>query len=129
MTNSTQDKKQIVERFWAAMQTNDFQAAGEFLHDDYVLEWPQSGERIRGRTNFVALNTNYPAYGRWEFTIHRILAEGDEVVSDVKVTDGTIVGRAITFSTIRNGKIIYQIEFWPDPSEPPAWREEWVEKK
>jgi ketosteroid isomerase-like protein len=129
MTKTSQNNKQVVEKFWAAMQTNDFSSAGEFLHDDYVLEWPQSGERIRGRENFVAINTNYPAHGRWEFRIHRILAEGDEVVSDVGVTDGTIVGRAITFSTIRDGKIIYQIEFWPDPFEPPAWRTEWVEKK
>jgi ketosteroid isomerase-like protein len=129
MTNTAQNNKQIVEKFWAAMQTNDFKAAGEFLHDDYVLEWPQSGERIRGRENFVAINANYPAQGRWEFKIQRILAEGDQVASDVGVTDGTIVGRAITFSTIRDGKIIDQIEFWPDPFEPPAWRTEWVEKK
>ena len=129
MTNTPQNNKQIVEKFWGAMQSNDFKAAGEFLHDDYMLEWPQSGERIRGRENFVAINANYPAHGRWEFKIQRILAEGDQVASDVGVTDGTIVGRAITFSTIRDGKIIDQIEFWPDPFEPPAWRTEWVEKK
>ena len=128
MTNNPKNNKQVVEKFWAAMQTNDFKAAGGFLHDDYVLEWPQSGERIRGRENFVAVNTNYPAYGRWEFTIHRILAEGNEVVSDVGVTDGVVTGRAITFSTIRDGKIMHQIEFWPDPFEPPEWRAEWVEK-
>src|ERR1043165_3391106 len=129
MTKTPQNNKQIVERFWAAMQSNDFKAAGEFLHNDYVLEWPQSGERIRGRDNFVAINANYPAHGSWEFTIHGMLAEGDKVVSDVRVTDGTIVGRVITFSTVRDGKIIHQTEFWPDPFEPPAWREAWVAKK
>ncbi|HET9910566.1 MAG TPA: nuclear transport factor 2 family protein [Anaerolineales bacterium] len=120
--------KQILERFWTAMQTNDFVAASELLHDDYLLEWPQSGERIRGRANFVAVNVNYPAHGRWEFTIHRILAEGDEVVSDVSVTDGVLRARAITFSTVRDGKILRQTEFWPDPFEAPAWRAQWVEK-
>jgi ketosteroid isomerase-like protein len=128
MSANTQENKQIVENFWAAMQTNDFKDAGEFLHDDYVLEWPQSGERIRGRTNFVAINENYPAHGRWEFTIRHIIAEADEVVSDVEVTDGTITGRAITFSTIREGKILGQTEFWPDPFEGAAWRAQWVEK-
>ena len=128
MTNTPKNNKQVVEKFWATMQTNDFKAAGEFLHDDYVLEWPQSGEQIRGRENFVAVNTNYSAYGRWEFTIHRILAEGNEVVSDVGVTDGVVTGRAITFSSIRDGKIMHQVEFWPDPFEPPEWRAEWVEK-
>jgi len=128
MTSSKQNNKQVVERFWAAMRTNDFKSAGEFLHDDYVLEWPQSGERIRGRANFVAVNENYPAHGRWEFTIQRMIAEGDEVVSDVEVTDSVITGRAITFSTVREGKIIHQAEFWPDPFEPPGWRSEWVER-
>lgn len=124
----TQKSKQIVENFWAAMQTNDFRRAAEFLHEDYILEWPQSGERIRGRANFVAVNENYPAHGRWVFTIHRILAEGDEVVSDVSVTDGVVNARVITFSTVRDGRIRHQIEFWPDPFEAAAWRAPWVER-
>lgn len=118
--------KQIVERFWLAMQTNDFKAAAEFLHDDFLLEWPQSGEQIRGRANFIAVNENYPAHGRWQFTVHRLTAERDEVVSDVGVTDGVVQGRAITFSTVREGRIVHQVEFWPAPFDPPAWREQWV---
>jgi ketosteroid isomerase-like protein len=128
MSNDSKESKQIIERFWATMQTNDFQAVGELLHDDYALEWPQSGERIRGRANFVAINENYPAHGRWAFTIHRIITEGNEVVSDVDVTDGIIRGRVITFSTVQDGKIFHQTEFWPDPFEAAAWRAQWVEK-
>ena len=128
MTNHIQNSKQVIEGFWGAMQTNDFASAGEFLHDDYVLEWPQSQEWIRGRANFIAINQNYPAHGRWEVTVHRIVAEGNEVVSDVSVTDGVITGRVITFSTVREGKIGHQTEFWPDPYEPPVWRAEWIEK-
>jgi ketosteroid isomerase-like protein len=128
MASDVKGSKQIVQAFWAKMQTNDFKAAGELLHDDYILDWPQSGERIRGRANFVTINEHYPAYGRWEFTIHGILAEGDEVVSDVGVTDGVVKARVITFSTVRAGKILRQTEFWPDPFEPAAWRAQWVEK-
>jgi ketosteroid isomerase-like protein len=128
MTIESEASKQIVAKFWATMQTNEFQTVAELLHDDYILEWPQSGERVRGRANFVAINENYPAQGRWEFTIHRILSDGDQVVSDVGVTDGVIQARVITFSTIRDGKIIHQIEFWPDPFEPAAWRAKWVER-
>ena len=129
MQEINQSSKRVVEQFWEAMQSNDFRAAGEFLHEEFVLEWPQSGERVRGRQNFVAINQNYPAHGRWEFTIHRILAEGDEAVSDVDVTDGVIRGRVITFSKIRDGKIVHQTEFWPDPFEPADWRTQWVEKR
>lgn len=127
MSTTSDASKHVVEQFWATMQTNDFVAAAELLEEDYVLEWPQSGERIRGRANFAALNQHYPAAGRWQFTVNRIVAEGNEVVSDVSVTDGAMTGRAITFSTVRDGKIIRQVEYWPDPFEAPAWRAGWVE--
>ena len=123
------ESKQIVEGFWAAMQTNNFKAAAGYLHEDYLLEWPQSGERIRGRANFIAVNEHYPAHGRWRFHIHTILAEGDRVVSDVQVSDDQINARVITFSTVKDGKIRHQTEFWPDPFEPAAWRTQWVEKR
>ncbi len=128
MTDMTQENKQVVQNFWAAMQTNDFRLAGELLHDDYTLEWPQSGERIRGRANFVAVNENYPAHGHWEFAVNRIFAEDDEVVSDVGVTDGVVRARVITFSRVREGKILHQTEFWPDPFEAAPWRAQWVER-
>jgi ketosteroid isomerase-like protein len=122
------EDRRVVERFWAAMNANDFEAASELLHDDYVLEWPQSGERIRGRANFVAINENYPAAGPWRVTIHRLVAGEGEVVSEVTVTDGVTTGRAITFSKIREGKILRQVEYWPDPFEAAAWRSQWVER-
>ena len=122
------NSKQVLEQFWDAMKTNDFYAVAELLHDEYILEWPQSGERIRGRAHFAAINTYYPAEGKWQFTINQIVAEGEIVVTDVTVTDGSRTDRAITFSTVRDGKIWKQIEFWPEPFEAPAWRAEWVER-
>ncbi|MCQ3936211.1 MAG: nuclear transport factor 2 family protein [Chloroflexi bacterium] len=121
--------KQIVEQFWQTMETNDFHAAAQLLHDDFLLEWQQSGERIRGRDNFAKINTAYPAEGKWHFTVNAIIAEGDVVVTDVTVTDGKRQDRAITFSTLRDGRIWRQVEFWPEPFDAPAWRAEWVEKQ
>lgn len=120
--------KEIIEQFWRVMEGNDFYKAAELLHDDFILEWQQSGEKICGRENFAKLNTAYPTQGKWHFTINSILAEGDVVVSDVSVTDGTLHDRVITFSTIQDGKIWKQIEFWPEPFAAPEWRAQWVEK-
>ena len=122
------NEKQIVEAFWATMETNDFYAAAQLLHTDFILEWPQSRERIRGGGNFAALNTAYPAAGAWHFKINQIVSENDVVVTDVSVTDGKREDRVITFSTIRDGKIWKQVEFWPELFEAPAWRAAWVEK-
>jgi ketosteroid isomerase-like protein len=117
----------IVKEFYARMNTNDFRAASQLLSDDYVLEWPQSKERIRGRDNFVKVNEEYPAYGIWRFIINRIVGNDSEAASDVSVTDGVQAARAITFSTIRGGKIIHQVEFWPEDYKAPENRRHLVE--
>ncbi|MEP7188702.1 MAG: nuclear transport factor 2 family protein [Roseiflexaceae bacterium] len=127
METVTHDSRQTVAAFWATMQTNNFRAVGDLLADSYVLEWPQSSERIRGRAHFIAVNEHYPAAGHWQFTIHRLIADGNEVASEVTVTDGVITGRVLTFSIVRDGKIVQQVEYWPDPFEAAPCRAEWVE--
>ncbi len=96
------------------------------MSDEYVLEYPQSGEVIRGRDDFAAVNQHYPANGPWRFTVHQMVAEGSQVVSDVSVTDGVVGARVITFSTVEDGLIARQLEFWPDPFAAPEWRRAWV---
>jgi ketosteroid isomerase-like protein len=118
---------ELVRQFWKTMQTNDFRAASQCLSDDYVLEWPQSGERLRGRDNFARVNEEYPAHGRWEFMINHLVGNETEAVSDVTITDGTVRARAITFSTVSEGKITRQVEFWPEDYPAPENRRHLVE--
>ena len=106
---------EVVQKFWSLMQTNDFKSVGQVLSDDFVLEWPQSGERIRGRENYAAMNEEYPTHGLWRFTINRITGDDVQAVTDVTVTDGVQVARAISFFSFSDGKIQKIVEFWPDP--------------
>lgn len=106
--------KDVVKQFWKAMQTNDFTAASNYLSADYELIWPQSSERIVGPEKFAMVNKHYPANGLWKFKINSLVGDGEKVVSDVSVSDGVVQARAITFSTVRDGKIVKQLEFWPD---------------
>ncbi len=76
-----------------------------------------------------ALNSAYPAEGLWRFTINSLVHEREQVVTDVSVTDGTRQDRALTFHTVRDGKICRQTEYWPDPFEAPEWRKQWVVQK
>lgn len=110
------------------MASNDFASVGTVLSDDFVLEWPQSHERIRGRDNFAAMNQNYPAHGLWRFTVNRIFGDGSQVVSDVSITDGVLQARAISFFMVECGLITRLNEFWPDVYPAPANRAQWVEK-
>ncbi len=118
---------EIVRQFWKTMQTNDYHAAGEYLGDEYLLEWPQSKERLRGRANFAQMNAEYPTHGRWKFVINHLVGNETEVVSDVTVSDEVVRARAITFSTVRDGKIVKQVEFWPEDYPAPENRRHLVE--
>lgn len=123
------NEKDVVIAFWETMQTNDFAKASQWLSDDFECYWPQSSELIVGRKNFVEINSNYPAQGKWLFKINTIVCEGNQVVTDVSVTDGVVQARAITFHTVKDGLIAKQVEFWPDNYEAPEWRREWVRIK
>ena len=52
--NEDHNIRAALDRHWAASDANDFDAEHEIYHDDAVLEYPQSGERIRGRRNIQA---------------------------------------------------------------------------
>ncbi len=117
----------VVREFWRLMATNDFDAVGAVLADDFVLEWPQSRERIVGAANFARMNREYPAHGPWRFTVHRVVAGEGEAVSDVSVTDGVQHARAISFFTVVGGKVARLVEYWPEPYAAPGNRAHLVE--
>ncbi|MCA0272047.1 MAG: nuclear transport factor 2 family protein [Proteobacteria bacterium] len=120
--------KDIVMAYWSAMQTNDFASAAEWLSEDIVIHWPQSRERVRGRRNITTINSTYPSEGRWRFTLDRILADGNEVVTDISLTDGKTEARALSFHVVRDGLIVGLTEYWPDTYHPPDWRAALVER-
>jgi hypothetical protein len=128
MTRAIDDTAHVVEEFWRLMATNDFHSVKAVLSEDFVLDWPQSRERIRGAENFALLNTVYPAHGPWSFTINRIVAGIGEATSDVEISDGVMHARAITFFSVSNGLITKIVEFWPEPYEPPFDRTQFVEQ-
>jgi ketosteroid isomerase-like protein len=117
----------VVRRFWEFMSANDFVGTGEVLADTFVAEWPQSNERIRGRSNYIRVNTDYPSHGRWVFTLHQLVASESQVVTDVSFTDGVQRARAISFFTVQDSEITHVIEYWPDNYSAPANRAHLVE--
>lgn len=123
---ATTDNRRVVERLWELFDARDWDAAGELLHDEVVVEWPQSGERIRGRANVLAVNRNYP--GEWAIAVRRVVVEGDAAASEVSIA---IDGRrevAVSFYELRDGKIVHETDWWPEPFAAAEWRARWVER-
>lgn len=110
----------IAHEFWSLMATNEFDQVSKVLANEFILDYPQTMERIRGAERFAQFNREYPAHGPWQFTVHRVIGSETESVSDVTVTDGVITGHAISFFFVAKGLITHIIEYWPDLTKP-AW--------
>lgn len=114
--------ERVVREFWRLMATNDFDSVAAVLSEDLLVEWPQSGERFRGPAAFVRVNAQYPTAGRWQFTVNRVVACGEQVVTQVSVTDEVQSAEPISFFTVRGGRIVNLVEYWPEPFAPPEDR-------
>ena len=122
------DPRHVAEGLWRALQAGDWEAAGGYLHDDFVQEWPQSGERIVGRDNALAIERNFPG-GLPTMRFRRTLAAGDLAVLEVELTYGD-GGRYLGVSVIelRDGKVAKETDYYAQPFPAPAWRARWVER-
>jgi hypothetical protein len=107
------------------------QAYDEMASDDVVQEWPQSGERSRGRANIKAVNENYPSGSGTspKAVLRRVLEPGEAWVieSTIDYGDGTPVSSVSIIETGSDGKIVHQTDYFANPFPAPEWRKQWVE--
>ena len=90
-----------------------------------MLDYPQSGERIRGRRNIQESRVVQPNKKR--FTVQRIIGGGDLWVSEFVLTyDGT-PSYVVSIMEFRDDKVARETQYFADPFDPPAWRTQWVE--
>ena len=109
---------------WAS---RDEVRASECYAEDVVLEFPQSGERIRGRENITATRQAYPA--NLDFEMHRTIGCGDLWVNEYTLRyDGENLRKVAGIMEFRNGKVVRERLYITEPWEPPAWRAQWVER-
>ena len=123
-----EENRQAIERLWQLMEKQDWKAAGELLHDDFVQEWPQSGERIIGRDNAIAIERSFPG-GLPTMRFRRTLADGDLAVLEVEFTyaDGSrYLGASII--ELRDGNVARETDYYAQPFQAPEWRAQWVER-
>ena len=54
----TQEVRATLERYWEYTKALDLVRLHEIYHDDVVVEFPQSGERILGKQNIYELRAH-----------------------------------------------------------------------
>ena len=124
---SEQENRDALERFRQSFfERQDIDAMADLLHDDFVEEFPQSGERIRGKDNWRELYNSYPALPTlidYKYSLSGDLA----VVEMVLEYEGNRMN-VCEIIDLQDGKFKRDRAYFAEPFEAPEWRAQWVER-
>jgi len=115
-----------LDQHWAASDASDFETEHLIYHEDAVLEYPQSGERTRGRHNIQGQRASQPSKKR--FTIRRIIGGGDLWVTEFILTYDGQPSYTVSIMEFRDDKVARETQYFADPFVAPASRAQWVER-
>ena len=115
-----------LDQHWAASDANDFETECRIYLEDAVLEYPQSGERTRGRSNIQNQRASQPNKKR--FSIRRILGGGDFWVTEFILTYDGRPSYTVSIMEFKGEKIARETQYFADPFVAPASRAQWVER-
>ena len=112
---------------WRASAIGDFDAEHEIYAEDSVCDYPQSGERVIGRRKLQALRSHHPGKPSG-FEVRRILGKGDLWITEYTISYADRTAYTVSIMEFRNGKVAHETQYFADPFEAPAWRNQWVQK-
>ncbi|WP_418005843.1 nuclear transport factor 2 family protein [Mycobacterium sp. PDNC021] len=111
---------------WAASDANDFAAEHEIYRDDAVLEYPQSGERIRGRHNIQASRSAQPNVKH--FAVRRIVGSGDLWLTELVMTYDGQPFYTVSIMEFSGTEVVRETQYFAEAFEPGTSRAQWVER-
>jgi hypothetical protein len=118
--------REALDQHWAASDASDFEAEHRIYHDDAVLEYPQSGERTRGRANIQGQRASQPNNKR--FSIRRIVGSGDLWVTEFILMYDNKPSFTVSIMEFNGDKVARETQYFADPFAAPAFRAQWVER-
>ena len=128
LEQSVQEKqiRAALDQHWAASDTNDFETEHRIYLDDAVLEYPQSGELTRGRSNIQGQRASQPSNKR--FSIRRIVGSGELWVTEFILTYDGKPSYTVSIMEFKGDKVWRETQYFADPFVAPAFRAKWVER-
>jgi hypothetical protein len=121
-----QEIRVALDQHWAASDFNDFETEHLIYLEDAVLEYPQSGERTRGRSNIQNQRASQPSNKR--FSIRRIIGSGDLWVTEFILTYDGKPSYTVSIMEFKGDKVARETQYFADPFVAPAFRAQWVEQ-
>jgi SnoaL-like domain len=120
------DIRATIAEHWAASDAQDFELEHAIYAEDAVLEYPQSGERIRTRSNIQTTRTLQPNTNR--FSVRRTVGSGRLWVTEYVLSyDGRPSHTISIMEFGADGKVCRETQYFCDPFPASQWRSQWVE--
>jgi hypothetical protein len=121
-----QEIRAALDQHWAASDANDFVTEHLIYREDAVLDYPQSGERTRGRSNIQGQRASQPSNKR--FAVQRIIGSGDLWVTEYILTYDGKPSYTVSIMEFSGDKVAHETQYFADHFAPPAFRAKWVER-
>jgi hypothetical protein len=116
-----------LDAHWHASAAGDADAEHAIYAVDAICDYPQSGERILGRSNLQALRSHHP--GRPSgFQVRRIVGSGDLWLTEYIITYQGQPAYTVSIMEFSDGKVVRETQYFADPFAAPPWRARWVER-
>jgi hypothetical protein len=114
-----------IEEHWRASDAGETEAEHAIYADDAILDYPQSGERYRGRAAIEAQRGGHPAGRR--FALQRVTGGGGLWVSECVITYDGAPTCSVSIMEFAGDRVTHETQYFADPFGAPAWRAEIAE--
>ena len=118
--DQTRQEQAALEEHWQASERGDSQAEHAIYAADAILDYPQSGERFRGRDTIAAQRGGHPA--ERHFTVLRIVGGGALWVSECIITYDGVPTYSVSIMEFEKGHVVHETQYFADAFGSPAWR-------
>ena len=119
MDSDVRTRDRVAEH-WRASERGDIEAEHAIYAANAVLDYPQSGERFRGRANIQAQRGGHPA--KRHFTIRRISGIGNLWVSECIITYDGVPSFSVSIMEFTEGYVTHETQYFGDKFEAASWR-------
>ena len=107
------DFRARLREHWEASERGDVETEHAIYAADAILDYPQSGERFRGRSTIQAQRGGHPA--ERHFAVRRILGRGALWVSECVITYDGVPTHSVSVMEVSDGLVVNETQYFADP--------------
>src|SRR6476661_456944 len=99
--------REALDTHWHASAVGDLNTEHDIYDDNAICDYPQSGERILGRSNLQALRSHHPGKPSG-FKVKRILGSGNLWITEYSITYQGRSAYTVSIMEFRRGKVVHE---------------------